>query len=43
MPNLQGASPIGRDEGGRSYAAQTVSEGGRIDDVADKVESSARQ
>ena len=25
MPNLRGASPVGRDVGGRSYAAQTVS------------------
>ena len=24
MPNLQGASPVGRDEGGRSYVAQAV-------------------
>ena len=22
MPNLRGASPVGRDEGGRSYAAR---------------------
>ena len=26
MPNLPGASPIGRGEGGRSYVARTVSE-----------------
>ena len=25
MPNLRGASRVGRGEGGRSYAAQTVS------------------
>ena len=25
MPNLQGASLVGHDGGGRSYAAQTVS------------------
>ena len=24
MPNLQGASPVGHEEGGRSYAAQMV-------------------
>ena len=23
MPNLRGASPVGRDGGGRSYAART--------------------
>ena len=27
MPNLQGASPVGRDGGGRSYAAQMGSSG----------------
>ena len=26
-PNLRGASPVGRDEGGRSYATHTVSRG----------------
>ena len=26
MPNLQGASPVGRGEGGRSYVARMVSE-----------------
>ena len=25
MPNLRGASPVGREEGGRSYTAQTIS------------------
>ena len=25
MPNLRGASPVGRDEGGRSYAARADS------------------
>ena len=25
MPNLRGASPVGRGEGGRSYVARTVS------------------
>ena len=28
MPNLQGASPVGRDEGDRSCAARTVSKSG---------------
>ena len=27
VPNLRGASPVGRDEGGRSYATQTVGKG----------------
>ena len=26
MPNLRGASPVGRGDGGRSYAARAVSE-----------------
>ena len=29
MPNLQGASPVGRDEGDYSYIAQTISRGVR--------------
>ena len=28
MPNLQGASLVGRGEGGRSYAARTMGESG---------------
>ena len=28
VPNMQGASPVGRDRGGRSYAAQAVSSSG---------------
>ena len=28
MPKLRGASPVGRDEGGYSYAAQSVGRGG---------------
>ena len=28
MPNLRGASPVGRGDGGRSYVAQTVGRNG---------------
>ena len=28
MPNLRGASPVGRDEGSRSYAARSGSDSG---------------
>ena len=28
MPNLRGASPVGRDEGGQSYAARA---GGKVE------------
>ena len=28
MPNLRGVSPVGRDDGGRSYAARTDSGSG---------------
>ena len=27
MPNLRGASPVGRDDGGRSYAARADDKG----------------
>ena len=34
MPNLRGASPVGRDDGGPSYTAQTGGKGeSRIRDV----------
>ena len=34
MPNLRGASPVGRDDGGRSYAARAGGGGeNRVDDV----------
>ena len=36
MPNLQGASPVGRDDRGRSYAARTVSRG-RTESTTSKV------
>ena len=26
MPNMRSVSPVGRDEGGRSYVAQTINE-----------------
>ena len=36
--NLRGASPVGRDDGGRSYAAQADGKGEkRIGDVVDAV------
>ena len=28
MPNLRGASPVGRGDGGRSYVARAVGRGG---------------
>ena len=35
VPNLRGASPVGRDKGDRSYVARTVSRSG--DEVGDVV------
>ena len=30
MPNLRGASPVGRGVGGRSYAARAIGSGSRV-------------
>ena len=35
VPNLRGASPVGRGDGGRSYAARTVGGVGQTSDDAD--------